>query len=266
MEPKNREGLQMRYLACTLLFLILLAGCQMEDAQTLKVAASSVPHAEILEKVKPLLEEQGIHLEVVVIDDYQLPNRALAEGEVDANYFQHLPFLNQQIQELGYPLAPLAEVHLEPMGLYSTKIETLGVPENSVVLIPNDPSNLARALLLLEKAELITLKKRDLSATLLDIESNPLNLQLTDVDAPLLPRSMQDAFLAAIPANYALQSSLPPPIFVEESDSLFVNLLVVRKDEVERVELQALKNALQSDELKEWMEKQYRGGIIPLNH
>lgn len=247
---------------------LVLVGCSRESSgKTLKVAATSVPHAEILEVVKPELKKEGIDLQIIVVEDYNTPNRALADGEVDANFFQHPAFLEQQIKDFGYPLEVLTAVHLEPMGLYSHKVKSLKELKNdSKVAVPSDPSNQARALELLETAGLIRLGRHDSHSSLLDITYNPHNLKFVEIDSPLLARSLEDVDLAAITTNFALQGGLTPKkdaLALEDSQSEYVNVVVVRKGDSQRADLQALKKALQSEEVRKFIEHQYKGAVIP---
>lgn len=241
--------------------------CKAPSEHTLKVAATSVPHAEILEQIKSDLQEKGINLEIIIVDDYNTPNRALADGEIDANYFQHLPFLQQQVKEFDYPIESFVKVHLEPMGLYSKKIDRLSdLPKEAVVAIPNDPTNEARALLLLESKGLITLNRHDVKVTLFNISKNPRHLMIEEVDAPMLTRILEDVDLAAITTNFALQGGLEPlrnALGLENSQSPFVNIVAIRIGEGDRKDLEALKEALTSDKTRAYIEKHYNGAIIP---
>ncbi len=250
-----------------LLIALLLASCAPNE-KGLKVAASSVPHAEILEFIKPELKEKGIDLVIVISDDYNIPNRALADNEVDANFFQHRPFLESQIESFDYPLEVLTAVEIEPMGLYSKKIDSISkLKNNGTVVIPNDPSNEARALFLLEKEGLIELSpKNNPHSTLLNITSNTKNLKFIEADAAMIPRSLDDVDLAAINTNYALQIGLFPnkdAVALEDKNSLYANVAVVRKGESERVDIQELKKALTSDRMKNFLLEKYQGAILP---
>ncbi len=251
-------------LAC---FLGMLSGCSKNNHPSLKVAATSVPHAEILEFIKPKLQEQGIDLNIITVEDYNTPNRALQDGEVDANFFQHLPFLNAQMKDFGYDLESLTAVHLEPMALYSHKLRNLSeLKQKSTIAIPSDPSNQARALALLQQQGLIHLKKTDAKSNVLDITDNPYHLQFVEIDSPLLTRSLEDVDLAAITTNFALQAGLLPKrdaLAVEDSHSLFVNVLVIRKGDEQREDIQALKAALTSPEVKTFIDEHYQGAVIP---
>lgn len=251
------------------IFSCLLSACDSHADHRLKVAATSVPHAEILEKAKPILAEDGVDLDIIIIEDYNTPNRALQEGEIDANFFQHLPFLESQIKDFGYTLEEFTPVHIEPMGLYSKKIHRLDELKNQAkIAIPNDPTNQARALFLLQSQQLIALSKNDLSATVYDIVENPHNFELIEIDPALLSRTLDDVDLAAITTNFALQAGIKPDkeaLALESKESRFVNSVVIRHGEADREDLQKLKNALRSKEVSEYIRSRYQGTIIPVN-
>jgi len=247
---------------------------QQEAAQTgepvtLKVGATAVPHAEILEDVvKPALEKEGINLEVVVYEDYVQPNLNLEDSEIDANYFQHVPYLEQMVSERNLHLVPLVGVHIEPMGVYSKKITSLDeLADGATVTIPDDPTNGGRALLLLEKAGLLKLKEdAGIEATVNDIAENPKNLNIKTLEAAMLPRTLDDADIAVINTNYAMEAGLVPTkdaLFIEESDSPYVNILVVREEDKDDENLAKLAKALISDEVKAYIEEKYEGAVVP---
>lgn len=253
----------------TLFVFLLLSciGCSNQEPG-LKVAASYVPHAEILEFIKPELKEQGIPLVIIAVDDYNIPNRALADGEVDANFFQHLPFLNMQIEAFHYPIASIGAIELEPMGLYSKKVHNIHVlKEGSQIAIPNDPSNEGRALLLLQNAGLIELASKDnIHATPRDIIGNPKHLTFLEVDAAMIARVLDDVDLAAINTNFALQAGLTPSqdaLILESKDSPYANVLVIRQGDETRPDIQALKEALTSEKMKHFLLEKYKGAILP---
>lgn len=252
----------------TCLFTLLLSACgNSSSTHTLKIAATSVPHEEILEFVKSDLEKEGIHVEVIVVEDYNIPNRALADKEVDANFFQHPVFLVLQVKDFGYPLEILGAVHLEPMGLYSHSIKTLAdVKDRSKVAIPADTSNQARALELMEQAGLVTLRHNGRYSSILDIMENPRHLEFIEIDSPMLTRSLDDVDLAAITTNFALQGGLDPrkdSLAQENSHSAFVNVVVIRKGESERADLQALMKTLNSEKVRQFIKERYKGAVIP---
>lgn len=258
---------------------LLLAGCGSDNTAsasssgktTITVGASPVPHAEILEQVKPLLEKEGIDLKIVEFTDYVKPNLALNDKELDANFFQHLPYLDKFDSEHNLSLQSAGKVHIEPMGIYSKTITDKDLnsvlPNGSKVAIPNDPSNGGRALLLLQKAGLITLKDpNNIYATKADIVSNPKNLEVVELEAAQLPRSLDDVAFAVINTNYALEAGLDPlkgALFLEDKDSPYANIVAIRKGDENRPEIQKLMKALQSPEIKKFIEDKYKGAILP---
>ncbi len=246
----------------------LFFGCSSPQQHELKVAASTTPHAEILAFIKEDLKAQGIDLKIITIDDYNIPNRSLAEKEIDANYFQHEQFLSNQIAQFHYCLVPLAKVQIEPMGLYSKKETSLSaLCKGNTVAIPNDPTNESRALRLLEKEGLITLSQKASSlATIRNIEKNPKELEILEIDAALLPRTLRDVHVAAIPTNYALQAGLSPEkdaLAKEDASSPYVNILVVRCGDESRADLILLKQALNSDKVRQYIVEHFQGALIP---
>lgn len=252
------------------LFLTLLCACSSpkNSEKTIKVAASSMPQADLLECAKPALAEEGYILNIQVVDDYNIPNRALAEGDIDANFFQHKPFLEEQIKQFHYPLCVLAEIHVEPMAIYSKKNKDLkDLPEKGLIAIPNDPTNEARALLLLEKEGLITLKAKNIyTTTILDIEENPKKFRFKEIDAALLTRTLSEVDVAVIPTNYALLAGLNPQkdaLAIEDASSPYVNVIAIRCEDLNSPKLLALKKAMQSSQIKENLLKEYQGALIP---
>lgn len=261
----------MKTISC--LFLSVLSFCLFScnnnsHLQTLKVAATSVPHAEILEFVKPDLKAEGIDLQILVVEDYNTPNRALADKEVDANFFQHPSFLELQIKDFDYPLEILGAVHIEPMGLYSHKHKKIqDLQDKAKIALPSDPSNQARALKLIEQIGLITLNNKNSLPSVLDIGDNPHGFKFIEIDSPLLTRSLDDVDAAAITTNFALQGGLNPKqaMAIEDSHSDYVNVVVIRKGDHDRTDLKALIKTLQSEKVRNFIEEYYKGAIIPLN-
>lgn len=234
-----------------------------------KVAASPVPHAQILEFVKPELKAQGIELIIVVTDDYNMPNRALANGEIDANFFQHIPYMDEQIKQFGYSIESIAKIELEPMGIYSKKIHSLSeLKDNAIIAIPNDPTNEARALSLLEQQGIIQLDDpNNLQATILNITHNPKNIHFIEVDAAMIPRSLEDVDVAAINTNYALEAKLSPlknALVLESKDSPYANVLTIRIGDEDRPEIKALKAAMTSEKTRDFITNKYKGAVIPV--
>jgi len=254
-----------RALAC--LIVTLLTG--QAHAETLKVAASAIPHAEILEFVKPQLKAQGIDLQVRVFTDYIQPNLQVAERQLDANFFQHKPYLDAFNKDRGTRLVvvPDSTVHVEPFGAYSSKIKSVAQLRNgAVVAIPNDPSNCARALLLLQKQGLIKLKNpANMLATARDISANPKQLQIRELEAATLPRVLEDVDLALINTNYALAAKLQPmrdALFIEGSDSPYANLVAARADNANSPGVRKLVTALRSAAVKAFIQEKYRGAVV----
>ncbi|AHV98838.1 MetQ/NlpA family ABC transporter substrate-binding protein [Paenibacillus sabinae] len=235
---------------------------------TLVVGASPIPHAEILKAIAPQLEAQGIKLEIKEFTDYVQPNVQLAEGQLDANFFQHKPYLDDQNQKNGWNLTSVAAVHVEPFGAYSKKIKSIDeLKDGAKVAIPNDATNGGRALILLAKNGLITLKDpNNIASTKSDITENKKNLKIIELEAANLPRQLDEVDLALINANYALEAGLVPTkdaLFIESGDSPYANLLVVRPDDKEKDAIKKLAAALTSPEAKKFIEDKYQGSIIP---
>ncbi len=237
---------------------------------TIKVGASVTPHAEILDQVKDTLAQEGYQLEVVEYNDYVLPNTALESGELDANYFQHITYLNDFNEENGTHLTDVASIHFEPFGLYAGKSASIEeLPDGATIAVPNDTTNEARALLLLEQEGLITLNPdAGLSATVVDIVDNPKNLNIQEVEAAQLARVLPDVNLAAINGNYALEAGLKvsDAIATESSESdaakAYANVLVVKEGTENEPKIQALIDALESDTVKDFIEQNYDGAVV----
>jgi D-methionine transport system substrate-binding protein len=235
-------------------------------SSTLIVGATPVPHAELLTLVKPDLAAQGIDLQVVEFTDYVQPNAALVSGDLDANYFQHLPYLESNA-EWKNALVTAFGVHVEPFGIYSNSIKAIGdLKDGATVAIPNDPSNGGRALLLLQSKGLITLKAGvGLTATPLDITGNPKNLKFRELEAAQLPRSLGDVDAAAINGNYALEAGFNPSkdaLIIEGADSPYVNFVVVQKGKENDPRIKALEAALRSQKVKDYINKTWTDGSV----
>lgn len=237
-----------------------------DKAVTLKVGATPVPHGEILEAVKEDLKKEGVNLEIVEFNDYVQPNLALNDKELDANYFQHKPYLDEFCKDRGIDLISAGGIHLEPMSVYSAKYKDLkDLPDGAHVAIPNDPTNGGRALLVLQSAGLLKLRDgAPITATPQDIAENPKNLQISELEAPQLPRSLEDTDAAVININFALQAKLDPSqaIFTESKDSPYVNIVAVRNGDENRPEIQKLVKTLQSQQVKDFLQEKYKGAII----
>lgn len=256
-----------RFLFLAVTLLSLLSSCSSKKSG-FKVVATAMPHAQMLEFVKPDLKAQGIDLMIIVTDDYNMPNRALANHEVDANFFQHIPFMDEQIKQFHYSIESIAKIELEPMGIYSKKIHSLSeLRDNATIAIPNDPTNEARALLLLQKQGIIQLRdSSNLQATILNIINNPKHIKFIEADAAMLPRSLEDVDAAAINTNYALEAKLSPlkdALVLEGKDSPYVNIIAIRIGDENRREIQALKAAMTSEKMKEFILRTYKGAVVP---
>lgn len=236
------------------------------DKKVIKVGATPVPHKEILEAIKPQLEKKGYTLEIVEFNDYVIPNTQLNDGQLDANFFQHIPYLQQMNKEKGLKLDYTVKVHIEPMGVYSSKIKDIkDLKSGAQVAVPNDATNEARALRVLETAGLIKLKSGDL-VTKLDITENSKNIKIQEVEAAQLPRVLKDVEAAVINTNYALAANLNPTkdaLAVESKDSPYANILAVRSQDKDKPYIKALSEALNSPEVKKFIEDKYKGSIIP---
>ena len=235
---------------------------------TVTVGATPVPHGEILNEIKPLLAKEGVDLKIIEFTDYVKPNLALNDKELDANFFQHSPYLDKFNAERGTKLKAIAKVHIEPMGVYSHKIKDLkDVPNGAKVAIPNDPTNGGRALLILQTAGLIGLKDGgSITSPIGDVEKNDKNLQFVELEAAQIPRSIDDVDIALINTNFALEAGLNPlkdALYLEAKDSPYANVLVVREGDENRPEIQKLVKALQSEDVKKFIGDKYQGAILP---
>ena len=237
-------------------------------ADKLSIAATAVPHAEILEFIKPALANDGVELDIKVFNDYVQPNLQVAEGRLDANFFQHKPYLDEFNKGRGTDLVSVANVHVEPFGIYSSKLKSLDeVTDRATVAIPNDATNGGRALLLLDRAGVVTLKdKSNILATARDIAENPNKVRIRELEAATLPRVLDQVDLALINTNYALEAGLNPTkdaLAIEGDDSPYANILVTRAQDAENEAVQKLVKALQSNEVKEFIEEKYKGAVVP---
>ncbi|MFK0085699.1 MetQ/NlpA family ABC transporter substrate-binding protein [Pseudomonas sp. NPDC090755] len=238
------------------------------QAETLTVAATPVPHAEILEFVKPILAKEGVELKVKVFTDYIQPNVQVAEKRLDANFFQHQPYLDEFNKAKGTHLVSVAGVHLEPLGAYSNKFKELDeLPSTATVVIPNDATNGGRALLLLDKAGVIKLKDNtNILSSVKDIAQNGKNLKFRELEAATIPRVLTQVDLALINTNYALEAKLDPSkdaLVIEGSDSPYVNILVTREDNKDAAAVKKLVAALHTPEVKTFIEEKYKGAVKP---
>lgn len=251
-----------------LLALTALLSLNVQAGETLTIAATPVPHAEILELIKPRLAAEGVDLKIKVFTDYVQPNLQVAEKRLDVSYFQTLPYLEEFNKARGTRLIPIAGIHIEPFGAYSTRIKTLGeLEDGATVAIPNEVSNSGRALLLLAKAGVITLKDpNNAVATPRDVVDNPKHLKFRELEAAMLARMLPQVDLAMINTNYALEAGLNPTkdaLVIEDSKSPYVNYLVGREDNQNAPAVKKLAAALTSPEVKAFIEKKYHGAVVP---
>lgn len=265
-------------LLAALLATLAFTGCSSDSGtseesedKTITVAASPTPHAEILNNaVAPILEEEGYTLEVKEFTDYVQPNTVTEAGEVDANYFQHRPYLENFNEEQGTHLVEVAGVHFEPMGIFSSSVESLDeVAEGAVVAVPNDATNEARALLLLEQEGLLELDdEAGINATINDITSNPKNLEFEELEAANLPNVLEDVSIAVINGNYALAAdfTMDDALAVEANDSLaadtYTNVIVVKDGNQDSEKIKALAEACNSDEVRDYITDNYQGSVV----
>ncbi len=238
------------------------------QAESLSIAATAVPHAEILEFIKPALAKEGVELDIKVFTDYVQPNVQVAEKRLDANFFQHQPYLDEFNKSRGTKLVSVVGVHVEPFGAYSSQHKSLAdLPQGANVVIPNDATNGGRALLLLQKAGVITLKpEAGILATPKDILDNPKAIKVRELEAATLPRVLTQVDLALINTNYALEAKLNPikdALVIEGNDSPYVNQLVARADNKDSAAMQKLAKALNSAEVKAFIQEKYQGAVVP---
>ncbi|NTW71373.1 MAG: ABC transporter substrate-binding protein [Eubacteriaceae bacterium] len=255
----------------------VFAGCTSKSGSssdsktvTLTVGATPVPHAEILEFIKPLLAEKNIELKIVEFTDYVAPNNALQNKELDANFFQHVPYLDDFNAKNNTDLTAIIPVHFEPLGIYAGKTKSLDeVKDGDTVAVPNDTTNEARALLLLETAGLIKVKEdAGFNATVKDIVSNPKNLKFIEVEAAKVPTSVPDVNIAVINGNYAIEAGFntSDALLSEEKDSIaaktYANVVVIRTGD-DRAVFDTLKEVIQSEDVKNFIEEKYKGAVVP---
>lgn len=247
------------------------SGSDSKDDKVIKIGVTPKPHKEIVDAAVPLLEKEGYKVEITEFNDYVQPNTAVEEGSLDVNFFQHTPYLNEQVQSRGLHLKSVAAIHLEPMGLYSKKITSLDeLKDGSTIAVPNDPSNEARALKLLAANGLIKIKDGEL-VTPADITENPKNLQFSELEAAAVPRAVDDVDAAVINGNYAIEAGFDPTanaIVKEDKDSEaakpYANIVVVKEGNENLEKIQALIKALTSDEVRDFINKEYNGAVIPV--
>lgn len=242
-----------------------------KEDKVIKIGVSPEPHKAIVDVAVPLLEKEGYKVEITEFNDYVQPNTAVSEGSLDANYFQHLPYLNEQNESKGLNLVSVGAVHLEPMGLYSKTIKSLDdIKEGDTIAIPNDPSNEARALKLLASNGVIKVAEGEL-ITPKDITENPKKLEFSELEAASVPRALDDVTAAVINGNYAIPAGFSPSkdaIVLEDKDSEaakpYGNIIAVKKGNENKEKIQALVKALTSPEVKKFIEEKYDGAVIPV--
>ena len=259
-------------LALALALLLSLAACGGGDGKTITVGATPAPHAEILEVAKEVLAEEGYTLEIKEYDDYIMPNTAVEEEELDANYFQHITYLNDFNESNGTHLVSVGSIHYEPFGIYAGKTASLdALADGAQIAIPNDATNGGRALLLLAQEGLITLEEgAGITATVDDIVENPHSFEIVELEARLLPTTLQDVDVAVINGNYAIDAGLniADALAIEsaegEAATAYANVLVVKEGHENDEGIQALLAALESDEVKAFIDETYDGAVVPL--
>lgn len=259
------------------LLTFVLAACQggndKKEENKLVIGASNVPHAEILEQAKPILEKEGIELEIETFQEFILPNKALDQKEIDANYYQHKPFFEKQIKEHGYDFEDAGGIHIEPIGIYSKNYKKLeDVKDGATVIISNSVADHGRILLLLQEKGLITLKEgKTIDASFEDIEKNPKNLTFKyDINPELLPKVYEnnEGDLVIINSNFALDAGLNPlkdAIAIEDENSPYVNIVAVRKGDADDKRIQKLIEVLHSKEIQDWIVEKYEGAVVPVD-
>lgn len=253
-----------------LIFLFALTGCKSDSKDiTLKIGATPVPHAEILNFIKPILAKQHIKLNIIEFTDYIQPNEALSSKDIDANFFQHIPYLTKFASDRHLSIKPFIAVHIEPMGIYSKTFKNLNdLKEGAKIGIPNDPTNGGRALMLLSQKGLIVLNQnKTFDVTVADIKDNGKSVKIIELDASQLPRSLEDLDLAVINTNFALEAGLNPlkdALGLESGNSPYVNVVAIRNGDESRPELIALSKALTSPEVKKFILEKYKGAILPV--
>ena len=266
---KLRRTFSVLLLVGLLVFAFAVVGSATD--QLIKIGATPVPHAEILEFIKPFLAERGIKLEIVEFTDYVTPNLALADGSIDANYFQHIPYLDQFKKDHGLDLTYTVKVNIYPIGLYSKKIDSIKeLPDGATIALPNDPTNEGRAFLILEQNGLIEIDqqaKETLLITPLDVVYNPKKLKFKELEAALLPRALDDVTAAFINTNYALGAGLNPaedPIIREGKESPYANVVAVRTVDKNNPLIEKLGEYLTSEKVKKYILERYDGAIVPV--
>lgn len=251
-----------------LVLVLGLLGSVISFGAKLKVGASLVPHTQLLQLIKDDLKNENVELEIIELTDYVTPNLLLDSKELDANFFQHKPYLETFSKEKNLKLVSAGNVHVEPLGVYSKKVNKIeNLKKGGVVAIPNDPTNGGRALILLHNNGIIKLKNpQDLLATEFDIVENKNNLKFKSLDATQIPRALEDVDLVVVNGNYAIEAGLNPlteALIIEGKESPYANLIAVREGDEKKEDIQKLVKALQSEKVKVFIENTYKGGVVP---
>lgn len=253
---------------------VSVAGCASKSSKVITIGASPSPHAEILEYIQPQLKAKGYTLKIVTYEDYVQPNKALTDKTLDANYFQHKPYLDDYNKKNGTNIVSAGAVHYEPLGIYPGKTKTIsGLKEGATIAVPNDTTNEARALLLLQTNGIIKLdSSAGLDATIKDITSNPKKIKITELDAAQIGRSLKDVDLGVINGNYAIDAGLSvskDALAKEDATSLaaktYANIIAVRSGDQDSPKIKALISVLKSDQTKQWITDKYKGAVVPVD-
>lgn len=258
----------MKKILTILLCIIGLTACHKQDAHTIIVGTIAGPDTELVEVARKVAAKKyDLKVKIVEFSDYNLPNEALNDGSLDANIFQHLPYLKQAIKARGYNIIPIGKTFIYPTGIYSKRYQELSeLPENAIIAIPNDPSNESRALLLLQKTGLIKLKSDKATITIDDISANPKQLTFKELDAAQLPRALEDVDVAIINTNYAVPAGLSPSrdaLFVEDKNSPYANIIVVKKESKKMPQLKLFVKAMNSEAVQNKAKQIFGKDAIP---
>lgn len=253
---------------CAAVFAVTFSGAALADGKVFRVGATPGPHAEIARAAAKVAAQDGLDVKVIEFSNYVLPNQALADGDLELNSFQHLPYLETQMQKQGLKLVAVAQSVAFPMGIYSEKVKDMkDLSSKARIGIPNDPSNGARALLLLQEAGVIKLKDDfGVIGTVEDIIENPLDLKFVEVDAAMLPRMLGEADVVAIPTNYAIDAGLSPvkdAMFIEAVDSPYTGVIAVRVEDKDAPDVEKFVKAYRSPEVKAFIEETFKGSVLP---
>ncbi|OWJ58687.1 MetQ/NlpA family ABC transporter substrate-binding protein [Inquilinus limosus] len=259
--------MRLKTILAAVAFALAVGSAGAASAETIRIGVTPGPHAEILEQVKPIAHAKGLDIEIVEFSDYVVPNAALDTGELDANSFQHEPYLVNEIDKRGYKLSKVANTVTFPIGIYSRKIKAIGeLRDGARVGIPNDPTNGGRVLLLLQSAGLLKLADGvGLKPTVLDITGNPKNLQIIELDAAQLPRSLDDTDISAINTNYAVEAGLDPgkdAILREAADSPYVNIIAVQTARKDEPWVKTLVESYHTDAIKQFLAERFKGAVV----